>query len=223
MKETSKFKRIIINIRKNLITGIITILPVYITYIFFVWIMKFVHNNLNFVPQKLFPEYTHLTGLFEFMLFVIILLFIYIIGVMTNHYVGKKLIKTGDKFLNKIPLIRTIYIGSKQILSSFVGNKKKAFRKVVLIEYPRKGIKSLAFLTNEIKIMKKGMKNKKLISVFLPSTPNPTTGFLILLPKKDIQILDITPESAIRFIISGGAIGKELKINDKLGYISKKH
>lgn len=211
-KRSSTFKRIIINIRKNLITGLITALPIYITYVFFVWLMKFFHTKLNFVPQKLFPTLPHWAEVFEILLFTIILAILYLIGVMTNHYFGKRLIRIGDNFLNRIPLIRTIYMGTKQILSSFVVTNKKAFRKVVLIEHPRKGIKSLAFLTSEVKITQKGKKSETLVSVFLPSTPNPTTGFLLLLPRKDIQILDISPENAIKFIISGGALARELKI-----------
>ncbi|MBU1077642.1 MAG: DUF502 domain-containing protein, partial [Spirochaetes bacterium] len=109
---SDKIKKSLLKIRKNLITGLITALPLYITYLFFLWLMKFFHQRLNFIPKKLFPNYSYLTGLFEFILFVLIIIFIYLIGVMTNHYIGKKLIKMGDTLLNKIPLIRIIYTGS---------------------------------------------------------------------------------------------------------------
>ena len=100
-------------------------------------------------------------------------------------------------------------------MCSFAFNKKRAFRKVVLLEYPRKGIKSLGFLTGEIQIIKKGKKTTRLSAIFLPSTPNPTTGYLLMLPEKDFEIVDISFENAARLIISGGVIGKELKIYDK--------
>ncbi len=215
MPKKNKFKNVIMNIRKNLITGLITALPLYITISLFMWLMKFFHKRLNFIPKNLYPDIKYLSGLFELILFIIIIIVIYLIGVMTNHYLGKKLIKLGDNFLNKIPLIRTIYMGIKQILSSFVITNKKPFRKVVLIEYPRKGIKSLAFLTGEISIIKKGRKKQFYLSVFLPSTPNPTTGYFLLLPKKDVKILKMSPENAIKFIISGGVLGKEIKIEEK--------
>ncbi|MBU1076670.1 MAG: DUF502 domain-containing protein, partial [Spirochaetes bacterium] len=118
---------------------------------------------------------------------------------------------------------RIIYTGSKQVLSSFIVNKKKAFRQVVLVEYPRKGIRSLAFITGDIIVKKTGRNDKKLITVFLPSTPNPTTGFLLLLPRKDIIVLDMTIESAIKLIISGGVLSKEIKIHGSKRDIQKKY
>jgi len=218
MKKTQKPRSIFSKFRKNLITGVITALPLYITYIFFAWLMKFFHKRLNLIPQKVlkaFPENVFLTTSFEVLLFVFILMCLCLLGILTNHYIGKKLIKTGDTFLNKIPLIRNIYTGSKQILSSFAVGSKKAFRKVVLIEYPRKGVQSLGFLTGEMRIIKKGRRNKKRISVFLPSTPNPTTGYLLLLAEKDVQPVDISVENAIKLIISGGVLGNRLKLHDK--------
>ena len=217
---THKFKKLLLKFRKHLFTGIITALPIYITYIFFAWLMKFFHKKLYFIPQKVFPENVLkenviLTISFEVILFIFIIVCLFLIGVLTSHYFGKKMIKIGDKFLNRIPLIRNIYMGSKQILSSFTVGNKKTLRKVVMLEYPRKGIKSLGFLTGEIKITKRGKKDKTLYPIFLPSTPNPTTGYFLLLAKKDIQILDISVEEAARLIISGGIIGKQIKIHDK--------
>ena len=208
-------KHFSIRFRRNLFTGIITALPIYNTYIFFAWLMKLFHKKLNFVPQKIFPDNIFLTTSLEVILFIFIIMCLFLLGLLTNHYIGKKLIKTGDAFLNKIPLIRNIYMSSKQILSSFAVGSKKAFRKVVMIEYPRKGIQSLAFLTGEIKVSQKGKKDKILASLFLPSTPNPTTGYFLLIPKKNLLPVDISIEEAIRLIISGGVIGKHLKINGK--------
>lgn len=215
IKKSYTFKYFLMRFRRNLITGIITALPIYITYIFIAWLMRLFHKKLNFVPQKIFPDNVFLTTSLEVILFVFIIMCLFLLGLLTNHYIGKKLIKTGDAFLNKIPLIRNIYMSSKQILSSFAVSGKKAFRKVVMIEYPRKGIQSLAFLTGEIKVSQKGKKDKILASVFLPSTPNPTTGYFLLLPKKDLLTVDISIEEAIRLIISGGILGKHLKIHDK--------
>lgn len=215
MKKAPTLKKNSLKFRKNLITGIITALPLFITYIFFSWLMKFFHKKLNFIPQKLFPENLFLIVSFEIILFILIIIGLYIIGVLANLYFGRKLIKIGDTILNKIPLVRNIYMGSKQILSSFAVSNKKAFRKVVLLEYPRKGINSIGFLTGYIKISKSHNKKETMVSVFLPSTPNPTTGFLLLLPEKDIKVINISVEDAVKLIISGGVLGNQLKIDDK--------
>ena len=215
MKKILKSIKISLKFRKNVITGIITALPIFITFIFLKWLMNLFHNKLNFFPQRVFPDNKILIITSEIILFSFIIFLLYLIGVLTHHYLGKKMIKTGDIFLNKIPLIRNIYMGSKQILASFTVSNKKAFRKVVMIEYPRRGIKSLGFMTGEIKIIKKSGKNSKLISVFLPSTPNPTTGYLLLLLQQDVQYVDISVEDAIKLIISGGVLGKDLRVHDK--------
>ncbi len=205
--------KLFVKIRKNIITGIITILPLFVTYLFIAWLMKLLHKNLEFIPKLLTPNNELLIYLFEVLLLLIILLFIYLVGVMTNKYIGKKSIKMGENLLNKIPLIRTIYTGTKQILDGLMVNNKRAFKKVVLVEYPRKGMQCIGFITGEVEIIKNHRK-QKLYTVFIPSTPAPTTGFMVILPRKDVIMLDISPDKALKSIISGGVITPKLKINE---------
>ncbi|MBN1897432.1 MAG: DUF502 domain-containing protein [Spirochaetes bacterium] len=192
-------------IRPIFITGLITVLPIYISYIFFSWVMKFLHRRLNFIPHKLFPDNPYLIILFEILLFSTILVLIYLIGLLATKYIGRQLLKIGERFLNRIPLIRTIYTGSKQILESFMLKNKKKFLGVVMVEYPRKGSYVLGFITDTIKV--KGKHNKNLLSVFIPSTPTPTTGFLVFFKKSDVVPLTISPEAALKMVISGGIAG----------------
>ncbi len=206
MNKIKKVKRKITRgFKANFLTGLITILPIFITYVFFSWIMKFLHKHLNFIPQKLFPDSLLLIIVFEIVLLSLIIFAIYLIGLLASHYMGKQILKIGERILNRIPFIRTIYTGSKQIIESFMFKNKQKFMDVVLVEYPRKGIYVMGFVTGNIKVS--GKKNQNLVPVFIPSTPNPTTGFLVLFKKSDVLPLKITPESAIKLIISGGIVG----------------
>ncbi len=206
-------KRFILKIRKNILTGIITILPLFVTYLFIAWLMKLLHKNLAFIPRLLAPQNELLSIVFELLLLFLIVLFIYLVGVLTNKYIGKKSIKLGESILNKIPIIRTIYTGTKQILDGLMLNNKRAFRKVVLVEYPRKGMRVLGFITGEMEIVKNNRK-QTMYTVFIPSTPAPTTGFMVIVPKKDVIFVNISPDKALKSIISGGVITNKLKLDE---------
>ncbi|MDD5065750.1 MAG: DUF502 domain-containing protein [bacterium] len=201
-------------IRKNFITGLITLLPLSVTMLFFLWIMEFIHDKLNFIPQQLFPENHILITLFEVIFFILILFAICLVGIMTNHYIGKKLIQTGDNFLNKIPLLRTIYSGSKQILETFTTSNKKSFKQVVLVEFPRKGIWCFGFITGELDYFQLKKKKTRLTTVFVPTTPNPTTGYLFLMTLKDIHPIAMSIETAFKMIISGGILSHTMNLRE---------
>ncbi len=211
--KNKKKKTFYLKVRKNFVTGLITLLPLFVTYIFIAWLMKFLHKNLAFVPKLISPDNDILIILFEFVLFLLILLFIYIVGVFTNKYIGKKTILMGESLLNRIPLIRTIYTGTKQILNGLMVSNKKAFRKVVMVEYPRKGMWVLGFVTGEVYIYKRKRK-VKMITIFIPSTPNPTTGFMIILPQKDVKVVNISSDNALKSIISGGVLTPKLYVDE---------
>ncbi len=210
--KNKKKKTFYLKVRKNFVTGLITLLPLFVTYIFIAWLMKFLHKNLAFVPKLISPDNDILIILFEFVLFLLILLFIYIVGVFTNKYIGKKTILMGESLLNRIPLIRTVYTGTKQILNGLMVSNKKAFRKVVMVEYPRRGMWVLGFVTGEVYIYKRKRK-EKMITIFIPSTPNPTTGFMIILPQKDVKVVNISSDNALKSIISGGVLTPELYVD----------
>jgi len=127
-----------------------------------------------------------------------------IVGFLARNYIGSKLIEFWENIVNKIPFIRTIYVAIKQLGEAIFAKKEKDFKRVVLIEYPREGIFTLAFTTGigEGEIQKK--TKKRVLNIFVPTTPNPTSGFYLLVPEDEIKFLDMSVEDAFKLIISGG-------------------
>lgn len=207
-------KTLIQRIRKNFFTGVITLLPLAITLLFLYWIVDFIHTKLNFIPQRLFPHNDLLITLFEIILFVLLFLVICLMGVLTNHYIGKKLIQTGDSILNRIPLLRTVYSGTKQILETFTTGSKRSFKQVVMVQFPRKGCWCMGFITGELDFIRLKKKNMKLITVFIPTTPNPTTGYLFLMPARDIVSVGMSVETAFKLIVSGGILSSTMHLKE---------
>lgn len=138
--------------------------------------------------------------------FISVVLLILLTGLVARNYLGKKVILWGETIFSQIPLINRIYIAIKQISNAFLSEKREVFKKAVLIEYPRKGIHSIGFFTQDTKGEVQERLNKDVVSVFLPTTPNPTSGFLLFVPKSEVVELDMTIEEALKLVISGGAI-----------------
>ena len=127
-----------------------------------------------------------------------------LIGAMTAGYVGKLLLRLSERLLNRMPVVRSIYGAAKQIVETVVSNKSVAFREVVLIEYPRKGIWTIGFITGRaIDQIAGHWRGQPLVNVFVPTTPNPTSGFLLFLPEGDVQRLPMSVEEGIKLVISG--------------------
>lgn len=138
--------------------------------------------------------------------FISVVLLILLTGLVARNYMGKKVILWGETIFSRIPLINRIYIAIKQISNAFLSEKREVFKKAVLIEYPRKGIHSIGFFTQDTKGEVQERLHKDVVSVFLPTTPNPTSGFLLFVPKSEVVELDMTIEEALKLVISGGAI-----------------
>jgi len=196
---------IITKLRNYFLAGIVTLIPIFITvYLTIVVIDLFaniVPNALN--PNKYLPF--KIPGL-EILIALVITTFI---GMISLTYFGKQFLSFGTSLLEKIPVIRSIYSGVTQFTKSFQDDGS-ANKKVVLIEFPRPGAWAVGFATNETGKLISPKINDNLMSVFIPTTPNPTSGFLILVPKKDLIFLNMNFEDAMKFIISVGAVG-ELK------------
>ncbi|MBO41940.1 MAG: hypothetical protein CMJ04_03115 [Pelagibacteraceae bacterium] len=190
---------IIAKLRNYFITGIVVLIPIGITFYlikFFISISpKLIPNNIN--PNNYLPY--SIPGL-EILLSII---FITLIGGLSLSFIGKKILQIFNDLLKKIPILRTIYSAIGQMAET-LAPKRKSKKSVVLIEYPRKGSWAVGFATkdNTGEISKK--INKKLVNVFVPTTPNPTSGFLLMYPKDEIIYLDMTFEEASKFIISAG-------------------
>ncbi len=194
MKEKNSFS---LHIKQNFITGLLLLLPfigtIYVLYI----LIKFSNKLLKIlIPFKGIPE---IPGLGLLLAFIII----YLIGFFSNRYFGKKLLFYWEQFLQKIPGIRGIYTSIKKITQNITVIDRSRFLKVVAIEYPRKGIFAIGFVTSEKNFIKNGEKDN-LVTLFIPTSPNPTSGFVILAPEEELIPLDISIDDAFSFIISGG-------------------
>ena len=195
-------------LRTYFFTGILVTTPIVLTiYIF--WklfkgldsILIDVINNL-IVPFGLKPYHGHIPGLGIIVMVIIIIL----AGALARNYVGNKLFRLGDWLVTRIPLISKIYIAIRQLFEAIFSEKREVFKQAVLFEYPRKGIYSIGFITQDTRGEIQERLTEDVYSVFLPTTPNPTSGYLLFVPKKDVVVLDMPIEEALKLIISGGAI-----------------
>ena len=214
-KENTYKKNIFLKVRRYFFTGLAITAPLGITiYLSFIFI-NFVDNNVkNLVPNKYNPD-TYLpfdipgTGL------IVAIISIIIIGFLTAGIFGRFFVKLGENIINKLPVIRSIYNALKQIFQTILGSSSKAFREVVVIEYPRKGLWAIAFITSETKGEVKGKLKHDSVNVFLPTTPNPTSGFMLFVPKKDLIRLSMNIEEGMKLVISGGIITPAVKKKNK--------
>lgn len=189
-------------LRRYLLTGLVVWLPLLIT----VGVLRFIIDLLdNLVPQAYQPEQLlghHIPGVGVIISLALLLL----TGMFATNYLGQRFVAWGDAALSKIPLVRSIYNTVKQVIDALFATNSEAFRKVVLIEYPRKGSWSMAFQTGGATSEMNQKANEDMISVFIPTTPNPTSGFLLMVPKKDAVELDMSIDAALKYIISLGVM-----------------
>ena len=197
-------KSIILSLRNYFITGIVVLVPIgitlYLTKFFIQISSKMIPNEIN--PNSYLPF--AIPGI-EILLSIIL---ITIIGGLSLSFIGKKVLQIFNDILKRIPILRTIYSAIGQMAETLAPNKSSR-KSVVLIEYPRKGSWAVGFATKENKGEISKKTNKELINVFVPTTPNPTSGFLLMFPKDEVVYLDMTFEEASRFIVSAGTSGKQ--------------
>ena len=200
MAKTEKKRSILARIMNYIIAGIVVLIPIGITLYLTVFFIKI---SSKILPKEINPNYYlpyNIPGL-EILISIII---ITLIGWISLSFLGKKLFDLFENILNRIPILRTIYSAVGQLIETFAKAKTNK-KNVVLIEYPRKGVWAVAFATRE----NTGEINKKtgqeLINVFVPTTPNPTSGFLLMFPKNEVIYLDISFEEASKFIVSAGS------------------
>ena len=192
-------KSIFSRIRNNFIAGVVVLIPIGITLYLTIFIIKI---SGNLIPKELNPN-NYLPFNIPGVEIVIALFLITFIGWLSLSFLGKKFFELLNNILKKIPILRTIYSAIGQMTESFTkdDNNKKS---VVLLEYPRKGVWAVGFATKENHGLIKQKINEDLLNVFVPTTPNPTSGFLLMVPKKDLIFLDISFEQASKFIVSAG-------------------
>jgi uncharacterized membrane protein len=207
-------------IKKYFLTGLLTILPLWIT-IYILWLLfrliaGFTYPLLSpIIHSTALFEKEQVTWLIRLISFFLTLIIIYLVGLTANNLLGRRILLTIERYLFQVPLIRDIY----QAIRKFIQHlfiKRSAFRQVVLVEFPSSGIYSIGFITSENS--EPGITsvlNKKLVNVFIPTTPNISTGFLVMIEPEKIIKLDISFDDALRLIISGGVLTQNNRSEEK--------
>ncbi len=186
--------------RRYFITGMIVIIPLWVTILLIKAVVNLVAGTLNLIPPVINPK----TYIPFFGIELIIALFLIIlVGVLANNYLGKKIFRLGESILAKIPVIKTIYQGVKYLTIGIMSDKK-IFSQVVLVEFPRKGLFFIGFVTGEEKYLIPNNKDMKMLKIFIPSTPNPTSGFFCMVAENEVKYLDLSVDEAFKLIISAG-------------------
>lgn len=194
-------------IKGYFITGLLVLFPFVMTIFLILWLF----GKIDGLLKSVISNYLIKIGLYSFpgVGFLTIILIILITGLIARNYLGKKILAIGDSIVTQIPLMNRIYLAIKQISKAFLTEQREVFKKAVLIEYPRKGVYSIAFFTKDTKGEIQSKLDGDLISVFVPTTPNPTSGYLLFIKRDDAIDLDMTIEEALKLIISGGVIVPE--------------
>ena len=192
--------------RAYFITGILVVAPVSIT-LYLAWIfIGFVDNRITpLIPVQYNPE-TYLPFALPGLGLLILVVTLILVGAATAGFFGRLWARISEQILGRMPVIRNIYGAVKQILETVLAQQSKAFREAVLVEYPRRGIWAIAFITGRTEGEVQNITEEECTNIFLPTTPNPTSGFLLFVPKKDLVHLDMNVEEAIKMVISGGIV-----------------
>ncbi len=199
MIKTNIKKSIFAKLRNNFIAGVVVLIPIGITLYLTLFLIRI---SGKIIPKEINPN-NYLPFNIPGVEIIIALIIITLIGWLSLSFLGKKFFELFNNILKKIPILRTIYSAIGQMTESFTKSENKQ-KSVVLLEYPRKGIWAVGFATKENQGLIKNSIKEDVINVFVPTTPNPTSGFLLMVPKKDLIYLDVTFEQASKFIVSAG-------------------
>ncbi len=194
-------KSIFSRLRNYFITGILVLIPIGITLYLTLFLIKI---SSKIIPREINPNH-YLPYNIPGVEILIALFLITLIGWLSLTFIGQRFVMFFESVLNRIPILRTIYSSAEQLMDNF-SQSKKSKKSVVLVQYPRQGIWAVGFATKENTGKIKNSIGEDTINVFVPTTPNPTSGFLLMFPKKDVIFLDITFEEASKFIVSAGSI-----------------
>jgi uncharacterized membrane protein len=209
-------------LRNNFGAGILVLAPVLGTIALFSWLFHSITgpcygwlvSRVQGGEDTFFGQFLQgRTGQFFFRVFVLLFMFglIVLVGTLARNFLGRRILQLGENILGRIPIVNRVYIALKQISQAFWGRNKTVFTHVVLLEYPRKGLYTLGFVTSPGRGEVKDKTEEKLINVFLPTTPNPTSGWFVMVPERQAVPLEMKVEDALKMIISGGAVVPEYK------------
>ncbi len=198
--EQSAFSK---HLRARMISGILVLIPLAIT----LFILNVILASLTaFVRPLLHPFLGEIPeNAITLIALCVTTLIIYFTGLVTNHLIGRRMISLGERVLMKMPIIKSVYSASKQVVDTFSSSTKAAFKAVAVVEFPRKGSLAVGFVTGSMT----NPEGLLLYRVFIATTPNPTTGFLLILPAEEVQFTDITVEDGVKMIVSGGVLSPD--------------
>lgn len=201
-----KRRSILARLRTYLLTGVLVTAPFAIT-LYVGWLLiKFIDGTITpLIPPRYNPE-TYLPFGIPGLGLVVLLIFLIIVGMLTPGFLGRQLIRLGEGMVTGIPIIRSVYGATRQIVQTVMSQQRNAFREVVLFEYPRRGSWALGFITGVTEGEVQNVTTEDTVNVFLPTTPNPTSGYLLFIPRRELVVLEMTVEEGIKMIISGGIV-----------------
>ncbi len=193
-------------LRRNFLTGVVVAAPIGIT-IFLTWtFIEFVDSKVTpLIPKQYNPE-EYLQFSIPGLGVLVVVASLTLLGALTANLFGRTILDLGERFVDRMPVVRSIYATLKQIFETAVSQSENSFKEVGLIEYPRPGLYAICFVTTNTKGEIKSLVGEEMVSVFLPTTPNPTSGYLLFVPRADIQILDMTVEEGAKLVISAGIV-----------------
>jgi uncharacterized membrane protein len=195
------------NIRNAFFTGLILLAPVGVTLL----VINFLVSNIGDpVRELIIPDSAITAGSVKWLLsllsMLIVMILITLFGWSSTRLIGKFFLNSIERTVNQVPFIRNVYVTVKQIIDTFSKNQKAVFQQTVLVEYPRKGVYVLGFLTNKARGEVQNKTKNELYNIFVPTTPNPTSGFLLMVPADEVILLDMSVSDGMKVIISGGAV-----------------
>jgi uncharacterized membrane protein len=203
-------------IRRYFISGLLVWLPIWVTILAIKFLVDILSYTLLLLPKKYQPDALigfHIPGIGV----VITLLVIFLTGLFAANFLGSRLVAMGDALIARIPIVRTVYLGVKQIVQTLFKPGGQSFRKVFLVQYPRAGSWTIAFQTGEaVAEITEKFNKEPMVSLYVPTTPNPTSGFLLMIPRKDVIELEMSVDQALKFVISLGVV-QPININIETG------
>lgn len=201
------------NLRANFLTGMIVVAPVFFTAYLMWWFVGLIDSFvLPLVPERYQPE-PYLGIDIKGYGVIVFLLFTLFVGSMAKGFMGRAVLQWAERMVDRMPIVRSVYNALKQIAETVLSQSNSSFERACLVQYPRKGIWAVAFVSTETKgeVLAKVPGDEKFLSIFLPTTPNPTSGFLLFVPESDVILLDMDVEAAAKLVISAGLINPPSK------------
>jgi len=185
-------------LRNYLITGAVVLVPVVLTWYVLLSMFRFLDGlTARWVAQILGHSIPGL-GL------LVTIFIVLVTGILTRSFLGRELINLGQSILSGTPIVRGVYLTIRQLTDAFAVTEQTAFKRVALVEYPRKGVWAIGFVTAEGPSEARSLAGEELVSLFLPTTPNPTSGYLLMVPKRDVKMLEMSVEDGLKLVVSGG-------------------